>query len=221
MCGRYPGATQRCAPAGNELAGVLLTALLLLIGPTPRAAAAVEDKPMDEVEQEFGEPNPKAPAALSRFVFLIGRWRCEARVKSANGEWQPFEAMWLGRFILDGYAIADEYRMTGPSGELIVLGMNFRTYDASKQIWNLKWLNALAGTWVDLGPEEFGGVRFDGQSIIYAFKEPGPPRLIRAPPIQTFPRRISLGKVRNLMTGRPGANSWWSRPIEPKSRRVS
>jgi hypothetical protein len=35
-----------------------------------------------------------------------------------------------------------------------------------------KWLNALAGTWVDLGPEEFGGVRFDGPCIIYAFKEP-------------------------------------------------
>ncbi len=62
--------------------------------------------------------------------------------------------------------------MTGSSGELIVLGMNFRTYDAAKQIWNMKWLNALAGTWTDLGREEFGGVRFDGQSITYAFKEP-------------------------------------------------
>jgi hypothetical protein len=62
--------------------------------------------------------------------------------------------------------------MTSSSGELIVLGMNFRAYDATKQIWNIKWLNALAGTWVDLGSEELGGVRFDGQSIIYAFKEP-------------------------------------------------
>ncbi len=53
-----------------------------------------------------------------------------------------------------------------------MLGMNFRTYDAARQIWNIKWLNALAGTWTDLGSEEFGGVRFDGHSIIYAFKEP-------------------------------------------------
>jgi hypothetical protein len=36
----------------------------------------------------------------------------------------------------------------------------------------MKWLNALAGTWVDLGPEELGGVRFHGQSIVYAFREP-------------------------------------------------
>jgi hypothetical protein len=85
---------------------------------------------MDQVDQEFGQPNPNAPAALSRFASLIGRWRCDAKVRSANREWQTFRAMWLGRFILDGYAIADEYRMTGSSGELIVLGMNIRTYDA-------------------------------------------------------------------------------------------
>jgi len=132
---------------------------------------------MDQVDQKFGKPNPDAPAALSRFAFLIGRWRCEAKVRSANGEWQTLEATWLGRFILDGHAIADEYRMIGSSGDLIVLGMNLRTYDASKQMWNIKWLNALAGTWVDLGPEELGGVRFDGQSIIYAFREPVAPRL--------------------------------------------
>jgi len=36
----------------------------------------------------------------------------------------------------------------------------------------MKWLNAMTGTWADLGPEELGGVRFDGKSIIYVFKEP-------------------------------------------------
>jgi hypothetical protein len=134
--------------------------------------AAAKDGIMNQVDQEFGKPNPNAPAALSRFAFLLGRWRCEARVRSADGEWQTFQATWLGRFILDGYAIADEYRMTSFSGELIVLGMNFRAYDAAKQIWNIKWLNALAGTWTDLAPSELGGVSFDGQSITYAFKEP-------------------------------------------------
>jgi len=154
-----------------KLAGLLLTALALLIGPA-RPAAAAENDPMDQVDQNFGKLNPNAPAALSQFAFLVGSWRCEARLKSASGEWQTFQATWLGRFILDGYAIADEYRMTSSSGELIVLGLNLRTYDPAKQIWNIKWLNALAGTWVDLGPEELGGVKFDGQSIIYSLKEP-------------------------------------------------
>lgn len=127
---------------------------------------------MSHANHGFGEPNPSAPAALSRFAFLVGRWRCSARVRLAAGEWQTFEATWDGRYILDGHAIADEYRMTGPSGEVIVLGMNIRAYDAASQSWNIKWLNALAGTWVDLGPAELGGVRFEGQSIAYAFEEP-------------------------------------------------
>jgi hypothetical protein len=127
---------------------------------------------MDQVKHEFNQPNPNAPTELSRFAFLIGRWRCEAKVKSAKGEWQTFRAHWVGHYILDGYAIADEYRMTDPSGRLLVLGMNFRAYDPGKQIWNIKWLNALAGTWTDLGSQELGGIRFDGQSVIYAFKEP-------------------------------------------------
>ena len=157
----------------HELVAVLLVALLLLSGSARKAEAALEDaRPMDHVEQEFGKTNPRAPAALAGFAFLIGNWHCEARVKLADGEWQTFKAAWRGRYTLDGYAIEDEYRMTGPSGELIVLGMNFRAYDASRQSWNMKWLNALGGTWVDLGPEELGGVRVDGQSIIYTLKEP-------------------------------------------------
>lgn len=130
---------------------------------------------MDQIDEQFGGPNPSAPTALSLFAFLVGRWRCEARVRSAKGDWQMLQATWFGRFILDGYAIADEYRMTSPSGELIVLGMNLRAYDATRRTWNIKWLNALTGTWVDLGPEDLGGVRFDGRSIIYAFKEPVAP----------------------------------------------
>lgn len=33
--------------------------------------------------------------------------------------------------------------MVGSSNEVIVHGMNFRVYDASKRYWNIKWLNAL------------------------------------------------------------------------------
>jgi hypothetical protein len=83
--------------------------------------------------------------------------------------------------------------MTDSSGKLIVLGMNFRTYDAGKQIWNTKWLNALEGTWTDLGSQELGGVRFDGQSIIYAFKEPMAPTLIHARPLhEHFPDALHV-----------------------------
>jgi hypothetical protein len=149
---------------------VLLTVLSLLIGPKLPGAAVTEDHPMEQNEQRVDKPNPNAPAELSRFAFLIGRWRFDAKFKSANGEWQAFHGTWLGHYILNGYAIADEYRMIGSSGELLVLGMNFRIYDSARQVWNIKWLNALEGTWTDLTSEEFGGARFEGQSVTYAFK---------------------------------------------------
>ena len=42
-------------------------------------------------------------------------------------------AFFVGRcFILDGYAIADEYRMTNSAGGLTVLGSILRTYDPAK-----------------------------------------------------------------------------------------
>jgi hypothetical protein len=120
-------------------------------------------------------PARRQPMSVSKevegFAFLVGRYQCDARLKLATGE-QRFKAVWDGRWILDGHAIADEYRMFGPDGEVLVLGVNVRAYDAAEKRWNIKWLNALSGRWTDLGPEELGGVRFDGNSVSYVFEEP-------------------------------------------------
>jgi hypothetical protein len=123
-------------------------------------------------DSKYGKLNPNAPPELTRFAFLIGKWRCDVRLKQADGIWENFKGTWEGHFILDGYAIADEYRMTTVAGQLVVLGMNFRSYDAAKKSWNIKWLNALNGAWVDLGTEELGGVRIDEKGITYKMKEP-------------------------------------------------
>lgn len=159
-------------PAIRFVGGLIV--VLMLIAPARPEPAATEDSSMYQVKQEFGKLNPKAPAELSQFAFLIGNWNFEAKVNMADGQWSRFKGTWRGRYILDGYAISDEYRMTDLSGKLIVLGLNLRTYDASKQTWNIKWLNALTGTWMNLAPSELGGVRSDGQSMIYAFKETAP-----------------------------------------------
>ena len=127
---------------------------------------------MDRDLEVYGRPNLNAPPELSRFAFLIGQWRCEARLKTEGASWERLVATWVGRYELDGYVIMDEFRMMRLTGELLVLGVNVRTYDTKKGAWILKWLNALAGTWLDLGPEELGGVEIDGQSISYVFKEP-------------------------------------------------
>jgi hypothetical protein len=155
--------------------GALLATVLgafVLSSIVPAQSAKEDSQTMERNEHEYGKPNPNAPQELSQFAFLVGKWRGEAKLKREDGTWENLKALWEGRYILDGYAIADEYRMTTPAGELLVLGINLRSYDAKKKAWNLKWLNALAGTWTDLGPEELGGVVADGKAISYRMKEP-------------------------------------------------
>lgn len=111
---------------------------------------------MERNELDYGKPNANAPRELDPFAFLLGKWHGVAKLKREDGTWEPLHASWEGHYILDGYAIADEYRMRTPEGQLLVLGINLRSYDAVRKTWNMKWLNALPGTWTDLGPEELG-----------------------------------------------------------------
>ncbi len=160
---------------GSPLLPALLAALVLSSVVLARHASepAEEDSQvMKREEHEYGKLNPNAPPELSRFAFLIGKWRCDVKLKREDGTWESLKATWEGRYILDGYAIADEYRMTTLTGELLVLGVNLRAYDSKKKAWNMKWLNALAGNWVDLGPEELGGVVANEKTISYILKEP-------------------------------------------------
>ena len=131
-----------------------------------------EDNFMKQMQEGFGKLNPKAPSVLSRFAFLVGAWEFEAKLKLSDGSPQKFHGTWDGHFILDGYAIADEFVMRSSSGEVIVLGMNYRTYEVAKQAWNVRWLNALTGAWTDLASAEFGGVKISDHSISYHFREP-------------------------------------------------
>ncbi len=143
-------------------------------------------------DDEYGTRNPNAPPELSRFAFLIGDFRCEGRLKRDDGSWERLEASWMGRYALDGYAIMDEFRMTEPTGELLVLGLNVRTYDAMKREWNLRWLNALDGSWMDLAPKEFGGVKLDDRSVSYVFPEPmAGHALTRATYVSVSPTRFT------------------------------
>ncbi len=127
---------------------------------------------MERDRPESGKMNPKAPEELSRFAFLLGSWRGVAKLRLADGACQHFDVRWTGHYILDGYAIADEYTMTDGMGALVVLGMNFRTYDASRQAWHIRWLDGLSGTWTELVSGDSGGMRITEGAISFSFKEP-------------------------------------------------
>jgi hypothetical protein len=150
----------------------LLFCVTAFVGGLPARAAKDSVQTMQQQgEKNYGKLNPKAPAELARWEFLIGKRTGEAKLKRDDGSWQTLKVSWEGRYILDGYAIEDDYRMSTPAGELLVLGRNFRAYDAKKSVWNMKWLNALTGTWTDLGDPKLGGVHVDEKSIWYILDE--------------------------------------------------
>ncbi|UCG52917.1 MAG: hypothetical protein JSW58_04995 [Candidatus Latescibacterota bacterium] len=144
-------------------------------------------------QSDCGKPNTNAPEELSQFGFLVGRWRCESKVKGPNGVFATHAATWVGRYILDGYVIADEFRQTTENGELVQLGQNYRSYNSNKGVWVMKWHDALASTWLDLGPEELGGVQVSDTSI--TFRHHVPPDLVGKlfPPQSLF--RVTFSNI--------------------------
>ena len=120
----------------------------------------------------FGMPNSSAPRELVTFDFLVGAWECESSIRAPDGSMRARPATWVGRYILDGYVIADEFRQLGPAGEVAMLGQTVRAFNSDAQEWVMKWLDALDATWLDLGPAELGGVTVRDGTITYRHRRP-------------------------------------------------
>lgn len=145
------------------------------------------------MDQNYGSPNRNAPRELSQFAFLIGTWQCESKLKGPDGEYRTFPATWVARYILDGYVIADEFRQLGPAGEVAQLGQSLRSYNTDQKAWIIKWLDALDSTWLELGPEDLGGVRVQGGVITYQHRRPRG-RVGRLFPLQSL-FRLSFSNI--------------------------
>ena len=112
-------------------------------------------------------PNPDAPPELSQFAFLIGAWRADGKLKSVDGKWKPFTADWTARYILGGYVITDEFHTNDTESEFQLHGATFRSYDGRRKIWVMKFLNARESSWLELGPENLGGVEVTDDAITF------------------------------------------------------
>jgi hypothetical protein len=89
----------------------------------------------------YGERNPQAPDELEWFSFLVGKWSGSGRTRLEDGSYVDWEgATWIGRYILDGMAIADELHAPGPDGK-IYLGITFRQFDTNHDSWIVEFLN--------------------------------------------------------------------------------
>jgi hypothetical protein len=115
---------------------VLVAASLAITTVTGRDAV-----PAEPAITTYGERNPEAPAELDLFSFLVGKWSGTGRTRLADGnhaEWQG--VTWIGRYILNGMAIADEIQAPGPDGKQY-LGITLRQFDTEHDVWVVEFLN--------------------------------------------------------------------------------
>src|SRR5262245_10666833 len=82
----------------------------------------------------YGEMSSRAPQELSAFAFLIGKWDGTGKTRLPDGKVVEYPITWIGRYILDGTAIADEGHGTAPDGTRSV-GITFRQYDRERKAW--------------------------------------------------------------------------------------
>ena len=125
----------------------------------------------------YAERNPDAPNELDAFSFLIGKWQGKGRARLGDGKFAEFDVSWIGRYILDGTAIADELHSLAPDGSPY-LGISLRQYDAKRKTWIIEYLNVSSSFLRRQVNADSGSVTIDGPIVTVScgaarFDEPG------------------------------------------------
>ena len=112
------------------------------------------NKPGSPVQPE--PPNPKAPPETVQFTFLVGSWDCRTRFQKPDGSgYAKGSATWTGYYILDGWAIQDDWVSTGADGKEFH-GTNIRSFNQRSKKWDNRWLPAGSLEWKYFEAEEVG-----------------------------------------------------------------
>ena len=91
---------------------------------------------------DYGQVHPDAPEATAQLAPLAGAWLCQGESLQQDGTYAAGgEATWTFRWILDGYALMDEWR--GPDGP----GVNIRHVDPETGRWVAKWISSSNMSW--------------------------------------------------------------------------
>ncbi len=94
--------------------------------------------------EDFGSPHPDAPPELLEFGFLVGPWNCEIEWPQADGSRGKGVGTWIGRWMMDGWAIRDDFRDGFYEG---FRATTFRSWDARERAWRGFWLDGRSGAW--------------------------------------------------------------------------
>jgi hypothetical protein len=147
-----------------------LSAVVLLIAcdGTPLEATQV-----DPSKTTYGDRNPAAPNELAAFSFLVGTWQGTARIRLPDGKVaEKIHVSWIGRYILDGTAIADESHSVYPDGTP-ALGITLRQYDAGRKAWIVEFLNVSESFLRKQVNPRSGSVTVNGRNVTVSSESPG------------------------------------------------
>lgn len=113
----------------------------------------------------YGKKSRQAPSRLDLFSFLAGKWKGIGKAKLPDGSAAKFEVTWIGRYILNGIAIADEFHSLTPDGKPY-LGISLRSFDIQQRCWIIEYLN-VSNSFIrrQVNPES-GSVRRNGNAVV-------------------------------------------------------
>jgi hypothetical protein len=129
------------------------------------AGVQMEAQQMDPSKTIYGERNPQAAPELTAFAFLIGKWQGTGKARLPDGTVAQFGGItWIGRYVLDGTAIADEGHAAYPDGRP-GLGITLRQYDAARKTWIVEFLNVSESFLRKQVNGHSGSVEVDGRDV--------------------------------------------------------
>jgi hypothetical protein len=125
----------------------------------------------DPSKTTYGDRSPQAPQELDVFAFLIGKWEGQGKTTLQDGTVAEFPVTWIGRYILDGTAIADEMHAPAPDGRPY-LGISLRQYDAKGRSWIIEYLNVTDSFLRRQVNTDSGSVNVSGRTVTVGSASP-------------------------------------------------
>jgi hypothetical protein len=120
------------------------------------ALVLVSSRASSQPLADFGHLNPDAPPETSQFAFLVGQWDCAVHTMNPDGEtFRDSTATWTGYYILDGWAIKDDWTTRRPDGTAFH-GTNIRSFNPRTHSWDNRWLPSGSLQWTYFEAEQVG-----------------------------------------------------------------
>jgi hypothetical protein len=147
----------------NMLRRLFFAACLALV---LAVAVGVHAMAQDRSITTYGTKHDSAPEELDVFSFLIGKWEGSGKTRLADGTVAEYDGLtWIGRYVLDGMAIADELHTPQPDGSP-GMGITFRYFDPENRHWIVEFLNVTYSFIRRQVNAESGSVETDGTTVI-------------------------------------------------------